>query len=516
MSGLYVHGDAPHGVLPASAVTPAGLVTLRWSTHGYTTAPSDTPASTHYDARLVGDVQFEQAVGIGRGFVGRAALGFGELALWDGDGELASLLDAYAIDGRELRLLVADATGKGIGNWPASASLSVIFGGSAAGWRREVDLVRVRLRDAVSRLDVPAQLELYGGTGGVDGPEQLRGLPKPQAWGECFNVEPVYLGVADLGFGLLATFQVHYRAIDDVTAVRERGAEITRVTTAPGIGQYVVIPASGVFQLGFTPAGAITADVRGDASPWYAFTPGKIAQRLAVDLCGMATSDIDDASADDFDAATGGAVGVYVGTGERARVIDIVEAVVGGAGGYITQTRDGRLRLGVLAAPDLEAHATLEAGDIRGVAPVDLPDSINPPPKRVEVGYARNYAPSSDLAGAVASDARAALAQPWRSAAAYSGEVATAHVLAQQMPLFGSSFAGEAPAQAMADALLDLYRPGRRSFRVVTGRYLGQLELGWTVAISFPLFGLASGWRGIIVGLREDWLAGVVELTLYG
>lgn len=516
MSGLYVHGDAPHGDLPAADATPAGLVTLRWSTHGYTTAPSDTPANTHYDGRLVGDVQFEQAITIGRGFVGRAALGFGELALWDADGDLASLLDAYAIDGRALRIKVADASGARIGAWPASASLATVFNGSAAGWRRDSDTVRVRLRDVVSRLDVPAQVELYGGTGGLDGPDQLRGLPKPQTWGQAFNVAPVYLGVVDLGFGLLATFQVHYRAIDDVTAVRERGAEITRVASTPGIGQFVVLPASGVFQLGFTPAGTITADVRGDASPWYAFTPGKLALRIGVDLCGLLESDFDLAALDDFDAASAGTVGVHVSSSERARAIDVVEALVGGAGGFITQTRAGLLRVGMLAAPDLLAHASLDVADIRAIEPSDLPDSINPPPKRAEVGFARNYAPSDDLAGAVSGAARTALAQPWRSAAAFSGDVATAHVLAQQMPLFGSSYADEAPAQLMADSLLDLYRPGRRLLRVVTGRYLGTLELGLTVSVTYPLLGLASGWRGVIVGLREDWLRGAVELTLFG
>lgn len=516
MSGLFPSGGLAHGELPASAITPASLATLRWSSHGYTSSAADSPAHTHYDARVLGEVQLEQSLSMGRGLVGRAALGFGEVALWDGDGQLASLLTSYAIDGRALRLKVGDATGARIGAWPALSTFTTAFVGSAAGWRRDGKSVRVRLRDVVSRLDVPVQTEFYGGTGGLDGPAQLRGLPKPSTWGQVFNVAPTYLGVIDLGYGELATFQVHWRAIQDVTAVRERGGAATRVTTTPGIGQYVVLPAQGVFQLGFTPAGTITCDVQGDASPYYAFTPGRLAQRIAVDVCGVTAAEIDQASIDDFDYQVGAAVGVFVASGERPRAIDIVEGLVGGAGGFVTQTRGGALRFGLLAAPETLAHATLGVGDLRDVEPLDLVADIDPPPKRVNIGFAQNYAPSDDLAGAIVGAKRAQLAQAWRLASAYDGDVAAAHVLAQDMPLFGSAFVDEAPAQALADRWLDLYRPGRRRFRVVTGRYLGQLELGYTVEITFPLFGLAAGWRGVIEAWREDWLRGTVELTLFG
>jgi hypothetical protein len=202
--------------------------------------------------------------------------------------------------------------------------------------------------------------------------------------------------------------------------------------------------------------------------------------------------------------------------GERLQAIDMVERLAGGAGGFVTQTRAGKLRIGVLASPETTAHAALDAADIRALAPTDLPETIDPPPKRVEVGYALNYTPSDDLAASITGDLRSWLAQEWRSAASFSGTVAATYALAPNMALFGSAFADEAPAQAMADAFLALYAPRRRRFRVVTGRYLGQLELGYTVSVTWPLYGLGSGWRGIIEGIREDWFRGVVELTLFG
>jgi hypothetical protein len=518
VSGLFVAGGMAHGVLPEEAATLTTIATLRWSSHGYTSSPSCVPPNTHYDARIVGEINFEQAITIGGGLIGRAAVGFGEVAIEDGDGALSSLLSGYAIDGRALRLRVGDGTGARIGAWPAMASFSTVFAGTAAGWRRDARTVRIRLRDAISRLDVPAQSETFAGTGGVEGAANLKGISKPQTWGQVFNASPVYLGVTDLGAGLLSTYAVHYRAIDAVTAVRERGAAITEVPSGtPGIGQFRTFASLGVFQLGFTPAGTITADVRGDASPWYAFTVGKLARRIAADLAQFSTADdFEDSSFDDFDFSRPGAVGIFVPAGSSFRAIDLVEGLVGGAGGFVTQTRAGRLRIGVLAPPDTNEHATLDVADIRDLEPVDLPDAINPPPKRVEIGYRQNLTPSDDLAGAVTGDLRSALSQPWRSAAAFSGSVAATYTLAPSMALFPSVFADETPAQIMADQFLDLYRPGRRRIRLITGRYIGQLELGYTVAVTWPLFGLAPGWRGVVEGIREDWFRGVVELTLYG
>lgn len=518
MSGLIGAGLLPHGEIPSSAKTVTTIATLRFSSHGYTTSPSDSPANTHFEARLLGDVNFEQSISIGGGSLGRAALGFGEIALHDGDGSLFTTLQGYAVDGRALRIKVANGNGARIGNWPAIAGFSTVFAGTAIGLRRDARAIRVRLRDTLSKLQVPAQASTFAGTGGVEGPPNLKGIPKPQAWGQVFNVTPVYLGVTDLGAGTLATFAVHYRAIDAVSAVRERGGALTEVTSGtPGIGQYRTFPALGVFQVGFTPAGTITADVRGDASPFYAFTVGKLVRRIATDIAAFSSStDFDDASFDDFDFAREGAVGIYVAAGERLEAIDLVERLAGGAGGFLTQTRAGKLRIGVLAPPDVTPHTSLDAADIRNLAPADLPDTIDPPPKRTEVGYSLNYTPSDDLAASISGDLRSWLAQPWRSAAAFSGTVAATYALAPNMALFGSAFADEAPAQAMADAFLALYAPGRRRFRLVTGRYLGQLELGYTVNVTWPLYGLSSGWRGIVEGIREDWFRGVVELTLFG
>ena len=63
--------------------------------------------------------------------------------------------------------------------------------------------------------------------------------------------------------------------------------------------------------------------------------------------------------------------------------------------------------------------------------------------------------------------------------------------------------------------LADDGRP-RRLFRLVADKYLGKIESGYTGLIYWPEYGLAAGWRGVVVAWAEDLGAGTVELFLFG
>ena len=55
-----------------------------------------------------------------------------------------------------------------------------------------------------------------------------------------------------------------------------------------------------------------------------------------------------------------------------------------------------------------------------------------------------------------------------------------------------------------------------RMITVTTDRYLGQVELGMTAQVTYPYYGLAGGWSGIVVAWREKIGARRLELTLIG
>ena len=108
---------------------------------------------------------------------------------------------------------------------------------------------------------------------GVEGVEDdLKGKPKPRCYGECLNVSPPWVNTSKL------IFQVHDGLIEDIVTVYDKGVALTKgdpigslatlLTTTPTAGEwdyYLGSASDGAyFRLGSSPAGLITADVKGD------------------------------------------------------------------------------------------------------------------------------------------------------------------------------------------------------------------------------------------------------------
>ncbi|MBN8888787.1 MAG: hypothetical protein J0H91_00660, partial [Rhodospirillales bacterium] len=292
-------GNAP-AVLPDALVTPQGIVTFRAASTVYASNPTDAPANTVWPARLLGDVALSQsavdAVGVG----GRVALGLADIDLWDGDGALASLVRYGTADGRRVTVRVATAANARASDVSCPLSAAGI---AWAGIVRAVDSTeglqaRLSVVDISQRLATPLQPSRYLGTGGMEGPATLKDAPRPVALGHLYNITPVALGAIDLGDGALLTYQSHWRGVVAHDAVRIRGVAQLPVTATPGVGEFRDWPGRGVFQLGSTPDGPVTTDLRGDNPGGYVSSLAAVLRRLVQSL-GPAYAD-DDIQADAF------------------------------------------------------------------------------------------------------------------------------------------------------------------------------------------------------------------------
>jgi hypothetical protein len=149
----------------------------------------------------------------------------------------------------------------------------------------------------------------YAGTGGAEGLAGLKNTPKPWASGQHFNRRPVLVHPG------LQMYQVHgYGAIEELTNVRERGIVLdqTRVAHA-NIAALIaatvaqteihVCLASGMFRLGFTPFGDITADFKGDNLGGFSARLGVIIKRLLTGPAAWSLAKIDTASLDNLDSS---------------------------------------------------------------------------------------------------------------------------------------------------------------------------------------------------------------------
>lgn len=513
--GFDAPGTWPPAVLPTALVAPQNITTRRFASAGFLSTTTDDPPSTAWVPRLLGDVEIGQSAADALGIGGRVALGIADIALWDADGGLADSIRYGSADGRRVVIRTV----------PASRPRESALGGSLAaatvafqGIVRAVNhgpnkAAILTVTDIAERLATPLQTSRYLGTGGLEGPTALAGRPKPVALGRLYNVAPIYLGTIDLGYGSLPTYQTNWRAITAHDAVRIRGVAQTAVVIAPTVGQFIDIPASGVFQLGSSPDGPVTADVRGDSVPIYVATVSTVIKRLVQSL-GPAFTDAE-ISTDAFafaDTDMPGDIGWYRGA-EEITASDAVAAILASCGAVLAGGRGGLVRLFDPLASDVP-QITLPSAWVLDCQPLPLPVTLRPLPNAVTVGWKPNWAPATDLAGSVSATERQQLASAFSGPARSTSSTIAGRVAQQRDLAFAGLYWAEADALARAAKWKTWLEHGPRLFQVTTDRYLGSAECGDLGRLTYPAYGLDAGVRFVVVGWREQLGARRLTLTL--
>lgn len=514
--GFAPWGTEAPAVLPAAFVTPQGVTILRIASAAYATGPADDPPNTLYAPRLLGDVELSQSALDTLGIGGRVALGLAEIGLFDGDRQLSDAIRFGVSDGRGVSVRVAPAVD------PAASNVGTALGAAPLAFRGVVRAVRqaedraarLAVVDIAERLAVPLQGTRYTGAGGLEGDASLKDRPKPVALGRCFNVSPVFLGNVDLGAGSLPTYQSHWRAIVAHDAVRIRGAAQAAVGGTPAVGQFRDWPALGVFQLGSSPDGPVTADVRGDAVPLYVSTTAAILRRLAQSL-GPALADAE-ISAESFafgDTDLPGEIGYYRAA-EEISAAEAAQEIAAASGAVLAGGRAGQLRIFDPVATAAEQFA-LPPWWIIALRPVDLPAALRPIPRTVAVAWRRNWTVLTDLPGSLSAADRAALAGATLGPARADSALITGRVAVQRTWRFPGLYWAESDALARAQRWRAWLEAGPRAFEIVTDRYLGEIESGDIGRVTFPAYGLDLGVRVGVIGWRESLGARRLSLIVH-
>jgi hypothetical protein len=501
--------DAP-AFLPADQLSPQNIGTLRFASAGYT-------SGAFYEPRILGEITLGQSAADGFAVGGRVALGVSEIMVADADGFTADLARLGLADGRAAyvrQIAVTDGRASDFGTALASASLPF------AGFVRAVDRAgefkaRIGLADISERLATPLQPTKYQGTGGIEGGADLKGKPKPVTLGQVFNIAPVFLGNVDLGAGSLPTYQSNWRQIVRHDAIRIRGvAQMIITSGTPTVGQARDWPALGMFQLGGAPDGDVTADLRGDTTPFYVNSISAIIRRMLQSLAlGLTDTDIDSTSFAFAELDLPGVIGFYQPTAETSAMA-AVDAILAGCGGILSSTRGGKIRMADVLSTDTPQF-TVPAEWVLSLEPVALPATLRPLPRAVVVEYAKNFAPLSNVAGSVAAADRQRLQGQGSTARAESALV-TSRVAQQREWGLPGLYADEASALARAQAWRNWIEAGPRMVRFVTDRYLGQIEVGHIGSVVYPAYDCNEGFSGVVVGWREDLLSRRIEITMVG
>lgn len=578
------------GVFNSVGVEERSTTTLTRSQARYATKPlitsaADTPANTAIEPRLslrdlTRALQFE-----GGGMVSPIAeSAIGTLFLANADGALDDLDDNVAVVGREIEVAAAAMTGDtvvGSTIWDVLATedgytintgdgsdLATGDGGSASvldgfgrvysgvveaiGWDRGA--AEITVRDFRLKMQQPVQRVTYNGLGGIDGTPELTGVSKPIALGRCRNVRPVLLDAARL------IYQVHAGEMREIDAVYDMGVALEprpRVASYAALaaleppseegdgdfplGSFVPCPAAGCFRLAGTPAGAVTADVRGaggadtlrelftDGTSFtdgtgfrsaalllYSRTAGAVISRLLVSS-GFTDDEISLAQIAQMDRSRPYEVGIYLAAGGQRMVEDVVGLCARSMGCVLIRSTDGRYQLRDLVPPRETPvlPITLDQQDQGKLMRHSLP--YRQPWSDVDVVYNRNWSPlgDSDLAGAVPVERRNFLTRDVLVTRVTDAELAT--VYPDRAPLrIETALTSDGDALALGRQLLDFYTRGRRMFSVPIRGVGYRLELMDTVRLTAPRFGLDDGKDVMIVGIRENGASRATDLELFG
>lgn len=468
-------------------------VTLYFSGEGFVTSPTDTPANTLFEPRLVEPISFSRSM-FGSGRIGGYSVpGFGELILTNADGGLDDFA-TYAWDGRSVEVRVGE-------DGAAFQYYFTIFTGEAKTVEFDDLFIRVILRDNQNDFIRDYPDVLYAGTGGNEGSAELEGQVKPHCYGEVYNIEPVLVDATN------NVYQVHDGAIQAIDAVYDGGVALTLTT------DYTVDLTNGRFTLVAAPTGIITADVKGSKpGGTYLTTVADIIQHLVEDHAGFTyPGDFDTASFTALNTANSATVGVY--DRDTITLAQLLDRLINTIGGFYGFDRDGKFQVGRVELASGTADAEFDSTNIIEIT--RLASAV--PNYQVRVNHKRNYRTmtESDFGSGITTAQRDFLVREYKTSIAEDTNVLTPYPNSTAL-IVDSLFASTTDADTEASRLLTIYKTQRDVYRILVKTQPYTLKLNDVVKITFNRYNLSSGKLFRVIGIVEDAANNEVELELWG
>lgn len=506
---------------------------LRLASEPYVTKPTDSPANTIYDDRLVEAGSFESFMYSRGQTIGNSSSGFGELVASNNDRAL-DYLEPYAFD---LRSFVIKTVAS-----PESAysTATTIYMGLIEQVEFSLSRCRFIIRDALVGLDIESVTATFAGTNAdVDDLEgtadDVKGKLKPFVYGKVENIAPPLVNDSSLIYGCNFDLSGATKAISSVDAVYDNGVLLTLDTTAAGStagdyatvnamatativsGRYVTCKAHGLFRLHSSPAGQVTADIT-EGSSAANRTAAQVAFRLIDERTEYGSGDFESGTLTALDAKNSAVVGIYVDSDKS--VLDCVNEVLASIGAAPIATTLGKFRFARLEAPAVSAvfSFTEDLIYLEGFQRTDRSDQNNGLPFwKIEINYRKNYTTQaeSDLAGAAITNGRVEYTKrEYRTEVAEDAAVKTTFKKAEVLTI-DTLLANLSDAATEASRVLTL-RKELRAFWTLPTTETTIYNHGDTIEIVYPAFGMTNGQKFVILGYEIDFSTNEVTYTVFG
>jgi len=499
-----------------AAIDSAGTEEVfRFASKGFTTSPTDTPANTHYDARVVNPASISRNMFSNGTTSGASRVGYGSVELSNVDGALDYLLP-YSFDGRSLIIKVGESDA-------AYSSFTTILSGTMSQIEFTFAKATILVRDKLAILDNPWQTNLYLGNNvlpnGVEGVSDIIGKPKPLLYGQVYNIQPLMVNSS------LLIYQINDGAISVISAVYDRGAPLTfhvnETSVAnleahePPAGKYSTCLAFGYIRIKTVPSGLLTCDATQGATAANR-TTAQILKAIAIS-CGVSSGDILASDVTALDALNPSIVGIWLMNGETC--LQVMDQMALSIGAYYGFDALGIMRMGVFTTPTGAADVEINVNNIISIEHNRTNDSDKGiPAYRVRLNYRKNYSVQDfDLAASVLDARRNVLSQNYATISAEDLAIQNKYALAVEI-VRDTLLVNQAAAQTEATRVLNLYKVSRDLYTVRIALDLSEQlpDLVGVANLTINRFGLNSGKLFKIIGIEADYSTNRATLTLWG
>lgn len=474
----------------------AAIETVYLSDRGYVSEPTESPANTYFDPRVISALNFQRSMFTTGKLGGQSFPSFGEIVLANADGGLDDFA-TYAWDDREVEVKVGE---KG-------ANLSqhfTIFKGQSKSVDFDDLIVRVIIRDGQDKFTRTFPPNTYAGTGGNEGSAIMEGLPKPICLGQVFNITPVLVDEAN------DVYQVHDGPIESIVAVYEDGQENASFTADLANGRFTLTGGGGGGGGGGS-QGNITADVKG-AKPGgsYKETAGDIMRFVATEYGGLTDpGDLDTASFTALNTANSATVGCYYS--KRAEILSVLDDLANSVGAFYGFDRSGLFSVGRIEIASGSADLELDSTNIITLErlPTETPTST------VVFQYKKNFTVFDDNTLATNPSDRDFFLRESAQVTDEDTAVAAIYPNAQFLEV-ESKMIDSSAASTESARLLALYKVQRNIYRIRCKAQPFTIKLNDVVKITFARYDLTAGKLFRVISLFEDAAINEVELELWG
>jgi hypothetical protein len=487
-------------------ITGIGIVKKYYATRGIYFDSGN--GVNYYEPRLKQPGNFQQSLFADGTTKGTSQTGFGEVVLINSDGGLDDF-HTYGCDGRSyvLRRIIGNSS---------AIVLSCNMEQPIPTW----DTVPIRLKTKGQVFDVPIQTAKYLGDNalpdGVEGVEDVKGKPKPLLFGQVLNATPVCVNTSKL------IYQLHESTLSDISAVYDKGANITRgsdytdltdmLATAPSAGYYRPCLSEGMFRLGSSPVGDITAD----ATEGIENSVAQITKRIALRV--LLSSEINNDAFTALDALNNSIVGIYINS--ESNINPVVDELTNSIGGWCIFNEFGVLTVGRFEIPSSSYSAFLTLND--GILDIQrLPtndESRGIPSYKINLNYNKNFTvqKSSTLAGSVSIERKQFLAEEFRTFSVSYDAVLSKHPNSKEINL-STLLVNSADAEYEASRV-SVLRMVDQDFYLVKIPCTVQPStlLGKSIKLQINRYGLNNGKLFNVIGISSDFELNTTELKLWG